>query len=104
MTTGQTTRSLKNHRPHWRRSRIAASTKQAMPAATSQVSRRLSSRATNGRSGPSAGIITQATPYTGIPTPPSARLATNPIRISSGSIPSRRANATQTPATTPSAG
>ena len=32
-----------------------------MPAATSQVSRRLSNRATTGRSGPSAGIIIQPT-------------------------------------------
>ena len=69
-----------------------------MPAATSQVSRRLSSRCTTGRSGPSAGINNQPTAYSGIATPPMASAITNPMRIRSGSIPRRAAKPAQTPA------
>ena len=58
ITTGQVILSL-NHGTHSRTSRTAASVRQPIPAATSHVSRRLSSRATTGRSGPSAGISTQ---------------------------------------------
>ena len=48
-----------NQRPQLRSSRTAESVRQPIPAATSQVSRRLSRRATTGRSGPSAGISAQ---------------------------------------------
>ena len=57
-TSGQVILSP-NHSPQLRSTSTAESVRQPIPAATSQVSRRLSRRATTGRSGPSAGINAQ---------------------------------------------